>query len=104
MVANKSSHRRCSIKKSVLKSFAIFRAKYSCWSLLNKVAGLQACNFIKKKLQHRYFPVNITKCLRTPILPKKHLRTAASEQMSGGSKKGNCEEWTHIQGLVSIVD
>ena len=34
----------------------------------NKVAALQACNFIKKRLQHRLFPVNIAKLLRTPIL------------------------------------
>ena len=25
-------------------------------------------SFIKRRLQHRYFPVNIAKCLRTPIL------------------------------------
>ena len=37
-------------------------------SLCNKVAGLQACIFIKKKLQHKCFPVNITKFLRSPIL------------------------------------
>ena len=37
-------------------------------SLFNKVAGLQACNFTKKRLQHRCFPVNIVKFLRTPIL------------------------------------
>ena len=30
--------------------------------------GVFRVNFIKKKLQHRYFPVNITKFLRTPIL------------------------------------
>ena len=35
--------------------------------LFNKVAGLQACIFIKKRLQHRCFPVNIVKLLRTPI-------------------------------------
>ena len=29
---------------------------------------LQACNFIKKRLQHSYFPVKFTKFLRTPIL------------------------------------
>ena len=34
-------------------------------SLFNKVAGLKACNFIKKRLQHRCFPVNIAKFLRT---------------------------------------
>ena len=37
-------------------------------SLLNKAADLQVCNFIKKRLQHRYFPVIIAKFLRIPIL------------------------------------
>ena len=35
--------------------------------LFKKVAALKARNFIKKKLQHRCFPVNITKFLRTPF-------------------------------------
>ena len=35
-------------------------------SLFNNVAGPQACNVIKKRLQHRCFPVNIEKFLRTP--------------------------------------
>ena len=33
--------------------------------LFNKASGLQACNFIKKRLQHGFFPV---KFLKTPIL------------------------------------
>ena len=33
-------------------------------SLFNKVAGPKACNFTKKRLQHRCFPVNIAKFLR----------------------------------------
>ena len=37
-------------------------------SLFNKVASLQACNFIKKRLQHRCFLVNFAKILRAPIL------------------------------------
>ena len=37
-------------------------------SLFIKVASLKVCNFIKKRLQRRYFPVNIAKFLRTPIL------------------------------------
>ena len=37
-------------------------------SIFRKLAGLQACKFIKKKLQHRCFPVNIAKYLRTLIL------------------------------------
>ena len=36
--------------------------------IFNKNTGLQVCNFIKKKLQHRCSPVNIKKFLRTPIL------------------------------------
>ena len=57
----KSSQRRCSTKKAVLKKFAIFTRKHLCWSLW-------ACNFIKKSFQHRCFPVNIAKFLRTPDL------------------------------------
>ena len=34
-------------------------------SLFNKVAELQACNFVKKWLQHRCFPVNTANLLRT---------------------------------------
>ena len=34
-------------------------------SLFNIVSGLQACNFIKKRLQHRCFLVNIANFLRT---------------------------------------
>ena len=35
-------------------------------SLFKKVAGLKACNF--KRHQHRYFPVNIAKFSRLPVL------------------------------------
>ena len=37
-------------------------------SLFNKVGGLEAYNFIRKRLQHRYFPVNIATFFRTDIL------------------------------------
>ena len=42
--------------------------KMSMKSLFYKVVGLQVCNFIKKRLQHRCFPVKFAKVLRTPIL------------------------------------
>ena len=51
-----NSHRRCSVKKSVLRNFAIFTGKYLCASLYLKF------------FQQRYFPVNVAKFLRTPIL------------------------------------
>ena len=56
-------------KKAVHKNLAIFTEKHLRWSLfLNKNVGLQSWNFIKKRLQHRFFPVNIAKFLRTPVL------------------------------------
>ena len=63
-----SSHRRCSVEKGVYKNFANFTGKNLFWSLfLIKFQG-QACNFIKKRLQHRCFPAKFAKFLRTPIL------------------------------------
>ena len=58
----------------VLKNFAMFTGKHLCWSLFfNKYAGLKACNFIKKRLQHRFFPVKFPKFLRTPFFTE-HVR------------------------------
>ena len=37
-------------------------------SLFNKVAGLQTCNFIKKRNQHRCFPMRFAKFVRAPFL------------------------------------
>ena len=66
------SHWIYSTKKAILKHFGIFTGKHLCKGLFfNKVAGqlwLYACNFIKKRLQHRYFLVNIGKSIRRPIL------------------------------------
>ena len=45
-------------------------------SLFHKVADLQACNFLKKRLQHSCFPV--TKFLQNTYF-EEHLRTAATE-------------------------
>ena len=42
-------------------------------SLLHKVPGLEACNFVKNRFQHRCFPVNIAKVLRTAFLAIEHL-------------------------------
>ena len=48
-------------------------------SLFNKVAGLQAWNFIEKRLQHSCFLVNIVKFLTTLI------------------SKNNCEQYDLVQ-------
>ena len=45
-----------------------FLIKLQASSFFNNAIGLLACSFIKKKLQHRCFPVSVAKILRTPIL------------------------------------
>ena len=56
-------------KKFFLKiSLYIKKKTPELGSLFNKVVGLEACNFIEKRLQLRCFPLNIAKFLKTPIM------------------------------------
>ena len=68
MASPKAVVQRCFEKKLLLKLCVEFTGKHLCRSFFNEVAGLQTCNFIKKRLQYRYFPVNFVKFLGTPIL------------------------------------
>ena len=61
-----SSHRRCFLKICFTKFRNTQRKTPVLESRFNKVYCY--INFIKKRLQHRYFPMNTVKCLRTPIL------------------------------------
>ena len=64
----RSSYRRCSVRKGVPRNFAKFTGKNLCQSLFfNKVAGRPA-TLLKKRLWHRFFPVNLAKFLRTLFL------------------------------------
>ena len=65
-ILDRSSHRRCSVRKDVLRNFAKFTGKHLCQGLF--MSGPKACNFIKKRLWHRCFPVNFAKVLRTLFL------------------------------------
>ena len=50
-----SNHRRCSVRKGVLRNFVKFTGNY-------------LCSLIKKKLWRKCVPVNFAKFLRTPFL------------------------------------
>ena len=64
-------------KIGVLQNSSNFTRKHLRRSLFSNVAGLRACNFVKKRLEHRCFPVKFAKFLRTrPV--------AAYEFCSGG--------------------
>ena len=48
-------------KKGALKNFAIFIGKQMCWNLSLK----KVCEFIKKRVKHRFFLMNVTEFVRT---------------------------------------
>ena len=50
--------------------------------LFNKAAGLKACNFVKKRLQHSCFPVNIAKFLRINFFYRTSLVAASTTGIS----------------------
>ena len=60
----------------IVPSIKHFKAKRVLESRFNEVAGLKACNFIKKRFQHRCFPVKFAKIFKNIYL-EEHLRTTA---------------------------
>ena len=49
LVKDRSSHRRCSVKKRVLNNFAYFTAKHPCWSLfLTKLQAFRPATLLKR--------------------------------------------------------
>ena len=57
------------MKKGALANFTKFTGKHLYQSLFFiKVASLRAATLLKKKLRHRFFPVNFVKFLRAPYL------------------------------------
>ena len=64
---------RCSSKYVLLKISYISQENTCVGVSFKKVAGLQTCNFIKKRLKRRCFPVKNSFYYRTPMV-------AASEQ------------------------
>ena len=69
IVVVRSSHRRCSVRKGVLRNSAKFTGKHLCQSLFfDKVVGPRAATLLKKRLWHSCFSVNFAEFLRTPFL------------------------------------
>ena len=72
-VRKKAAVCRCSSKEVFLKISQYFQGNTCVGASFNKVAGLEAYNFIKERLQHRCFPVNIANFLKTDFLTE-HVR------------------------------
>ena len=60
-------------KTGVLENFAHFTAKYLCWSLFL----IKLIQFIKKRLQHRCFPVKFQKFLKATFFTETPLVAAS---------------------------
>ena len=72
--ANRNSRRKCTVK-TVFWKMSQFSHENICWSLF--LVKLQACNFLKKRLQHMHFPVKFAKFLKTPFFIEHLWRTAS---------------------------
>ena len=60
---------RCSIKILFRNDFANFTGRHMCRSYsFNEFAGLQPVALLKKRLRHRYFPVNLLHFFRKGFL------------------------------------
>ena len=79
----RSTHRRCSVKKVVLRNFAQSTGKHLCQRLFfDKVAGLRPATLLKKSLCHRCFSVNCARFLRTPFLLNTSGRLPLNEELT----------------------
>ena len=74
-ILDKSSHRRCSVRKDVLRNLAKFTGKHLCLFM----SGPKACNFIKKRLWNRCFLVNFCEIFKKTFCTE-HPRATASVQ------------------------
>ena len=84
-VSIRSSHRRCSVTKGVLRNFAKLTRQHLCQRLFfNEVEGLlsyfllrPACNFFKKESLARVFSCEFSEISKSMFIIE-HLRTTAS--------------------------
>ena len=73
-------------------------------SIFKKAAGLKACNFIKKRLQHRCFPVNFAKFLRIPFVTGHLHRWLLLEGICVRTSLVKILQPCHFHTLKSITD
>ena len=67
LIPDRSNHRSCSIKKSLLKNFAKFTGKHPWQSLFfSKIAYWGPQFSLKKRISQKCFPVNFEKSFKRP--------------------------------------
>ena len=85
--------------------------------LFSKVAGLQVFNFLKKRLEHRYFPANIPEFLRTSffiehlwwlllqflLFENMLMKSLVIIHLMGNLLKANCSSTVEISRFVKAT-
>ena len=79
----RSSRPEMFCEKGCLKNSQNSQGNTCARLFFNKVAGLKACNFIKKRLQHGCFLVKFAKLLRAPILKNMCQRLVLLSELNG---------------------
>ena len=73
---HRSSHRRCSIEKAVLKNFTIFTGKHLCWSIILIKLQAQRPATLLNKTPTRVFPCGYYEVFKNTYL-EENMRIAA---------------------------
>ena len=95
--SNINSHRRCSVKKGILRNFAKFTGKHLCQTPESLfLIRLEACNFIKKEALARVFSWEFCKISKNTFSTE-NLRTTASETTVPTSSLMHVPEKNEIQ-------
>ena len=89
----RSRHPRCSIRIGVLRNFTKFTRKHLCQSTFFYRPAI----LLKKRLWHKYFPVNFAKFLRTPFLTE-HVWAIILFVVYLGYKMNIVPYWLYILG------
>ena len=80
---SRSSQQRCSVGKGVLRNSVKFKGKHLCQSLFfNKVAGLEAFNFIKKETLTQVFCCELCEISKSTFFTEHLWATASGYQRS----------------------
>ena len=82
---SRSSHRRCSVGKGVLRNFVKFTVNHLCHSLHS--TSVRPATLLKERLWHNWFPVNFAKFLRTTFWQNTSVRLLLNSCVSSQRMK-----------------
>ena len=96
-----SSHRKCSLRKGVLRNFAKFTRKNLCQSLFIIKLQASASNFIKKRLT-QVFPCEFCEISKNTLFTE-HFGATASKQILSHTNTCNKALEKNVSGCRKII-